>query len=332
MRVVKFHQNLLDACAEFWWRIYEHMLYVHTPSGYQTVNSPPIGPQYFVKRLTAGLDSSYSDHWAGEVTDDSIFLAVDSGKVEGILVNSIDREKLTGNILSAYMQRDYRGREIADGLLSEVLERFRKMGLHRVVAGPYSSASMEVECPIHLALLDTGFAWENSWDPAYREPEYGVFLGGSLQGFRLQPEIKEKREKLRKEGITIERVTADEFRNLRRLDTGGILTLGDDVNLGDEVNFVALVDGLAVGWTFEAHIFEDEGRIMSMVGPEVIPSYRKKGIGKVVHHLGTEEVVRQGAQYGWTATNIHNSARLIYRSIGYRYWYTSFNLMSKRLR
>jgi hypothetical protein len=38
--------------------------------------------------------------------------------------------------------------------------------------------------------------------------------------------------------------------------------------------------------------------------------------GKVRHHLGTAEVVRQGAQYGWTATKIHNPARLIYRPVG----------------
>ena len=330
MRIIPYNESMLDACAEFWWKIYEHKPYVHRPDGGQTVNTPPIDPEYFAKHLRNGF--SGARYWGGHVTDDNVILVEDEGKIAGILVCLIEEEKHTGNIMSCYVQRDHRGREIADYLLSEALKRFRKRGLYRAVAGPVVSKTLEVECPIHLAILDAGFAWENDWWPAYpleedRIPnEYGVFLGGSLQGFRLQPEIKEKREKLRKEGITIERVTADEFRNLRRLDTGEILTPPDDVN------FVALVDGLAVGWTFEAGIFEDEGRIMSMVGPYVIPSYRRRGIGKVLHHLGIEDTVRQGAQYGWTATNIHNPARLIYRSIGYRYWYTAFCLMSKRLR
>ena len=49
MKIVRFNENLLDACAEFWWSIYEDMMYVHRPDGYQTVNTPPIGPGYFVK-------------------------------------------------------------------------------------------------------------------------------------------------------------------------------------------------------------------------------------------------------------------------------------------
>jgi len=158
--------------------------------------------------------------------------------------------------------------------------------------------------------------------------EYGVYLGGSLEGFRLQPEIKEKIEKLREEGIAIERFTTEQFENLRRTDTG------DKVGtFGGDVTFVALVDALAVGWLEEVETWTDEyGRTMGGTVPYVIPDYRRKGIGKVLYHLGIEEVVKRGAQYGWTATNIHNPARLIYRSIGYRYWYTSFGMMSKRLR
>jgi ribosomal protein S18 acetylase RimI-like enzyme len=317
---------MLDECAEFWWNIYEHMPYVKHPDGGETINTPTIGPEHFAKHLKAGFNRAW--YWIGDVTDDSVILVEDEGKIAGILVCSVDHEKLTGNILSCCVQRDNQGREIADMLLSEAIERFRKMGLYRVVAGPNVSKTMEVECPIHLAVLDAGLAWD-SWDPAWRDPEYEVFLGGSLEGFRLQPEINQKIEQLRKEGITIERCMHNQL-PLRRLDTGEEVEdpIGDDGICA----FVAFVNGLAVGWTFEVLIFEDEGRICSMVGPEVIPSYRRKGIGKVLHHLGTEEVVRQGAQYGWTATNIHNPARLIYRSVGFRYWYTSFSRMSKRLR
>jgi len=208
------------------------------------------------------------------------------------------------------------------------------MGLHRAIAAPGGHRDMEVECPIHLALLDAGFAWESDWWPAYPSElnkipyGYGVYLGGSLEGFRLQPDIEEKREKLGKEGTAIERFTAEQFDNLRRINTGEKVG-----TFGNDVTFVALVDGFAVGWLTELETWTDEyGRILGGTVPYVIPTYRRRGIGKVLYHLGIEEVVRQGARYGYTATNIHNPARLIYRSVGYQYWYTSFNMMSKRLR
>jgi len=311
---------MLDACAEFWWSIYEHKPYVHPPDTYPTVNTPPIGKEYFVKRLKAGLSGCDTQHWAGEVTDDSIVLAEDGGKVEGILVCSIDREKLIGNILSAYMQRDARGREIADRLLSEALDRFRKMRLRRVVAGV--GGKMEVQCPIHLALLDAGFSWQKLWW------DYCVWLGGSLEGFRLQPEIMERIEKLRKEGVTFERCVKEQSPSLRWMDDGREIKIDDKSHCA----FIAFVNGIVVGCTFEVMTWEEEGEILCMVGPAVSRNYRRRGIGKVLQHLGTEEAVRQGARYGFNSTEIHNPARLVYQSVGFRYWYTDFGRMLKHLR
>ena len=341
MRIIRYNENMLDACAEFWWSIYEDMPYAHRPDGYPVVNTPSVGPQYFVEFLEEALSGAHTGHWGGEVTNDSIVLAIEEEKVEGILVSSIDREKLTGNILSAYMQRNHRGREIAGHLLTEALEHFGKMGLHRAVAAPGKGRSMEVECPIHLALLDAGFAWgiwENDWQPVCVGEQYGVFLGGWLEGFRVQPEIKEKVEKLRQESISIERVPAHEFCNLRRLDTGE--KFGADWAPATEVDwepvtFVALVDGYAVGWLqmgLDTSETEAPGAVAGEVIPSVLPSYQRRGIGKVLYHLGIEELVRQGMRCGLTATGIYNSARLIYQSIGYRYWYTCFSRMTKRLR
>jgi GNAT superfamily N-acetyltransferase len=312
---------MLDAYAEFWWSIYKDMPYVHRPDGGQTLNTPPISPEYFIKHLKAGFSSAWYFP-KGNITDDSVIIVEDEGKTSGILVSSIDHEKLTGNILSCYVQRNQRGRELAASLLSESLERFRKMGLYRVVAAP-DHKTMEVECPIHLALFNEGFGFNG----IYSNECYGVFLGGSLEGFSLRPEIKEKIEQLRKDGITIERCVRGQFPNLRRLDTGEEKVLGHD-----ECEFFAFVNGLAVGWTFEVSVFEDEGRILCQVGPEVIPSFRGRGIGKVLHHLGIEEAKKQGAEGGWTATGIDNPARFIYRSVGWQYWYMCFSDMSKQLR
>jgi len=306
-----------------------------------------MGPEYFVNHLQAAFDGAswWTSDWAPgpgqrtscarETTDDSIILVKDEGKLAGILVSSVVEETLTGDIMSCYVRSNLRGRELADSLLSEALARFRKMGLRRVVAAPGADRSMEVESPIHLAVLDAGFTWgiwENDWQPVCVGEQYGVFLGGSLEGFRLQPEIKENIEKLRKGGIEIKRVTRDEFRNLRRYDTGGTK---DKPTLDYyDTTFVALVDGHAVGWLSVLKISDDDppGVVTGEAVPEVIPMYQRRGVGKVLYHLGIEEAVRQGARYGWTATGIYNPVRLIYRSIGYRYWYTCFSRMSKQLR
>lgn len=330
MRIIRYNKNLLDECAEFWWNIYEHMPYAHCPDGWPTINTPPIGPdpEYFVKHLRAGLSGSHTQHWRGDVTDNSVILVEDEGKVAGILISSIDHEKHAGNIMSAYVQRNRRGREIADYLLSEALERFRKMGLHRAVAAPDHGKSLEVECPMHLTLLDAGFAWEDDWEPGYPMHEYSVFLGGSLGEFHLQPEIQQKIQRLDEKGIQIKRVTSEQFDALRRFDTG------ERPALHSNVTFVALYWGdTVVGWLPEVHTREPDeyGRILGEAVPEVIPSFRRRGIGKVLYHLGIEEVAKQGAQYGFTGTNMHNPAHLIYRSVGFRYWYTSFNQMARRL-
>jgi ribosomal protein S18 acetylase RimI-like enzyme len=324
MRIIRYKGNWADSCAEFWWSLYEDMPYVHRPDGGQTVNTPPIGPEYFVKHLGYGLENLDPSHpnWPGLLSEDDILLAEDNGKICGILVSSQDHEKSTGYILSVYVERTAHGREMANNLVDEALHHFSELGFHRAVAAP-RLATMEVESPIHLSLLDAGFAFNE----IYSNECYGVFLGGSLEGFQLQPEITAKMDQLRSKGITIERCVREQF-PFQRLDTGEEVTLGED----SDCAFVAFVDGLVVGWTFEIWIFEDEGRTLSMMGPTVIPSYRHRGIGKAVHHLGTEEVVRRGAWGGWTATGLDNQARFIYRSVGYRYWYTCFSDMSKQIR
>jgi len=64
MRIVRYHENMLDECAEFWWNIYKDMPYVHRPDGWVTINTPPIGPGFFGKYLKEGL--SGASYWHGD--------------------------------------------------------------------------------------------------------------------------------------------------------------------------------------------------------------------------------------------------------------------------
>jgi len=115
MKIVRFNENLLDECAEFWWSIYKDMPYVHRPDGHQIINTPPIGPnpEYFIKTLRDGFNSAW--YWTGDLspggevecarktTDDSVILAEGEGKIVGVLVCSIEEEKRTGDIMSCYV-------------------------------------------------------------------------------------------------------------------------------------------------------------------------------------------------------------------------------------
>lgn len=95
MKILQYDDALLDECAAFWWTIYEHMPYVHRPDGHQTINTPSIGPWYLSKTLQEGFRNA--SYWLGDViTEDSVFLAMDSGRVAGILVCSVDEEQRTG--------------------------------------------------------------------------------------------------------------------------------------------------------------------------------------------------------------------------------------------
>ena len=38
MRIIRFNENLLEQCVEFWWRIYEPKPYIVRPDGYQEVS------------------------------------------------------------------------------------------------------------------------------------------------------------------------------------------------------------------------------------------------------------------------------------------------------
>ena len=63
----------------------------------------------------------------------------------------------------------------------------------------------------------------------------------------------------------------------------------------------------------------------------VIPSYRRRGIGKVLFHLAIEEMVRRGATHGFGGAGIYDPLRLIMKSVGYQYWYAAFPEMTKEL-
>ena len=342
MKIIHYSEVRRDECAHFWWHLYEHQPYVLRPDGYQNVNSPEhIDPDYFLRHLDAGLNKPSSRHWGGAVRDDSVLLAIDGEALVGMMFCSVDVEASRGGILSAYVHRDHRGRQTAALLVDEALRYFRHADLHAAVAGPDATKSMEVESPIHLALLDAGFRWTGDltgWvtsddeDAPYESPAYETYMGGSLAHFQVSPEIHQRIEALGRLGISIERYDSKDFDRLYSLTHDHFR--GRRVH--GESTFAALEQGRVVGLLGEVMTSTDWAecgtpRIQGGCVPHVVPEYRGKGIGKVLYHLGIEEVVRHGAECGSTQTGVSNHARSIYQSIGYEYWYLAFNRIEKNL-
>ncbi len=336
MKLRRCSEDMIDACAEFWWKLYGTRPYVIRPDGYQAVNAPPVGSETFRARLRNALSGHFSNHWQGEVTPESIILAEDEGKLGGVLICSIDRQNLVGNIRSGFVQRDQKGREIADLLVGEALDYFRERGLSKAVFGP--SGSLEVESPTHAAALAAGFAWAENWEQWDDEagsarirayPGYEVFFGGPLGGFRLRPEIEARVEALKTQGVKFRRCAVEELQGLKRFDTrqqpGGL-------KLDTVVTFAALDSGLLVGWLGHVGNCVEEAGVMARVcGLYVIPGYRRRGIGKVLYHLAIHEMVRRGAEYGYECAGICSPERLILRSVGYDCWYLGFGRMARTL-
>lgn len=339
MKTVSLSKPRRDECAELWWSLYQDEPYVLCPDGYQNVNSlTHITPGYFLKRLDTGLACDNTRRWHGEVLEETVMLAEEAGTVVGFIVCSINLDASKGSILAAYVSQDQTGRRAARALIENALEYFASRGLQEVVAGPDASRSLEVKRPLHTTLLDSGFAWQESWElPAdergriYVKADPGGFevvLGGSLEGFRVSDEIERKVESLHEQGIAIERYSPDRFGEIRSYHTEQPV----EGEIQGVATFVATLEGLAVGWLWEILTFSDvleEGtpRVVGGCVPYVLPGHRGRGIGKVLYQLGMAEAVKQGAQCGWTVTGIGNPARLIYQSIGYENWYLSYNQM-----
>lgn len=317
MGTVRFSRDMMDACSSSWWSLYRDLPYVHGPDGYDWVNGAPMGPHYFARHLEAGLSGKHAEHWQGAVTDDSIFVAMEAGRINGLLIAAVRPKERTGNVLSAFAANDVRGRETTGRLLDEALAHFRALELTTAVAAP-PPRTVEVQSPIYLSPMDAGFGWNKSRWP---DNPYGVFLGGSIREFRVRPEIRERIETLRSEGVEIRRCSPEKARELRYYDS--------EVKVGDKernVRAIAVAE-TATAWAEEP----PSQRIWGEAIPLVVPDFRGRGIGKVLYHLGVAWLVEQGAVCTHLATDIDNPAQFIYRSTPLRYWYTSVCCMVKRL-
>jgi len=335
MKITSYRNSMLDSWTELWWNLYGDKPYVMRPDGFQATNTARIGPQYLGEYLLRGLGQE-TGQWFGRVLPESIFVACDGSKVQGVLITSVNYSNVTGNILSAFAERNQRGLQTTHALLKTALSYFRELGLREAIT---PTSSLEVESPIYLSLLEEGFTWHGNWEQGGDMPEdmviraypgYLVFMGGSLEDFELKPEIKQAIACLHAQGVDFEVLSVDQLGERRRADTG---QPPDELNpQGSIPSSAAVVDGSLVGWIGHIGVAqEDSGMAARACGMHVIPDYRGRSIGKVLYHLGIQAMVRRGAEYGYECAGLCSPSRLILHSVGYRYWYIGFMPMTKSL-
>jgi len=335
VEITSYHNSMLDDWTELWWNLYGDKPYVMRPDGYQAMNTARIGPQYLEEYLVRGLGQE-TEQWFGWVSPESIFVACDGGKVQGILITSVNYSDMTGNILSAFAERNQRGLQITHALLKAALSYFRKLDLREAIT---PTSCLEVESPIYLSLLEEGFAWHDNWEQggdtygdmvirAY--PGHLVYMGRLLEDFELKPEIKQSIECLHTQGVDFEVLSVDQLSERPRADTG---KPPDELNPKNSIpSSAAIVDGSLVGWIGHIGVAEeDSGMAARACGIHVIPDYRRRGIGKVLYHLGIQAMVGRGAEYGYGSAGICSPSRLILHSAGYQCWHIGFMPMTKSL-
>ncbi len=327
MQLTHYSDCLQDQCADFWWNLHRDLPYVHRPDGYDWPNGAEVTPGFFTHYLREALSDTHVEHWRGEVSDESIFVAVSDGRVAGVLISSISKEERAGSVLSGFVSGGPDGRRVAAGLLTAVLDRFRARGLRNAFAAPWTRA-IEVNSPFHLALLDAGFAQDRCRWP---EAGYEVFLGGTLEGFSLRPEVAATMARLYRVGIEVRSCETEECQHLQWHHSGEPIDTGEA-----NVRFVALSEGLVVGIATAGTATQGaeappHARVWGEAIPLVIPEFRGRGIGKVLYHLGVDWLVQQGATCTFLATGTDNPARFIYASTPLPYWYTSVSGLRRRL-
>ncbi|NKB72380.1 MAG: GNAT family N-acetyltransferase [Candidatus Latescibacteria bacterium] len=338
MQVTKYSEDRLNDCAAFWWQLYHGRPYLVRPDGYEHPKTPSVGRDTFVDQIEGALGGRQLSHWGGEVSPETILLAVEAERVCGVILAAIKEEEETGYIRSGFMGHDSKGMGVAEALLDRMLSRLCDMGMKKAVLG--ASGALEAESPLHIAALNAGFACAEKWvrivdqeDLGTRpDPGHIIWMGGPIKDFKVGEEMHREIERLRGEGITLRQCTLPEVQGLRRQDTGQ----PPDIDESDtEFFFVALCDGQLVGWTGHTPCRSGQPEIMAPPGGphnmRVVPSYRRRGIGKVLFHLATAEYVRLGAEYGYGGAGVYDPLRRIMRSVGYQHWYAAYPEMSLKL-
>lgn len=225
-------------------------------------------------------------------------------------------EGLPGYLEGLIVKSSFRGKGVGTRLLQGIESYIQAKGKDTVHVSRYRSgiagAYLLPETPEYKFLLQRGY------QPAGHE----MRLKLTFKDFFLRDEIIEARERLKREGIEV-RYYEDRYRG----------------------SFSALMERHFQGWWYYSYkpnlekdrplpvlIAVDQDRVVGFIGfvavrankragfsPGVDPTYRKRGIGKVLTNLWAKEVQERGAEESIISVGTENHpARSIYFDMGYQ--------------
>jgi len=179
-----------------------------------------------------------------------------------------------------------------------------------------------INSKIYFLLANNGYNIESIMD--------GYHI--NLKNFEFSKKIKERKELLEKEGITIEYYNKNNHLGLKeffeRLNNKGFerTALSNAEKENPSPMLVVIYDNKVYGWTGPLSV--DNELKASFGGIAVDERFRSKGVGKVLFSSLCQGLKDMGGEYTTLFTGVDNVARNIYLSAGFKI-VMSFALMKK---
>ena len=266
-----------------------------------------------------------------EITRDENFLpsgalvATDHGRAVGFALGYVQKvdfrrvgnlEGMPGRLAGIAVEPGHWRQGIGSKLLEAVEVALAQAGKTAV---SFEAFRMPV-CLLRGACVDTG-PYRFLRACGYRPLAHELRLRNDLEQFELTAEIKERREKLCREGVEYRFYEPEDREELlafmNRHFAGGWHVSIKRATEGPSPAKVlmALADGRIVGFMGPFHV-SGRGEPGYFGSPGVAPDFRGRGIGKVMLHLGLDYLKSAGVSETTYGTGVTNPARFIYFDSG----------------
>lgn len=288
----------------------------------------PLTEEYFEKKFL--LDPNYDPRYSLVAQENGHVAGFISGIAKKIFLPKETHENTPGFLTCIFVDKAVRRQGIGTALLRALMEAFRSNGKNRIACGNgnpinldwivpgtghhdhNNAPGMDEECPGHPFLLKNGF------QDKYRE--IAMYL--NLKDYVEQPEVREKQEKLKAEGIytgrydvslnyefdgMCDRVGSEYWRKVLQDETKAknprpILVATCDKHI---VGFTGPVDKQQSGRGWFTGICTD-------------PLFERRGIATVLFNLLMQEFIAEGAVFSTLFTGNDNHAQRVYLRAGFR--------------
>ncbi|MHC1786404.1 MAG: GNAT family N-acetyltransferase [Christensenellales bacterium] len=300
----------------------------------------PLTEAYFRKKFLSGQHGQ----------EDLLLLALAAGRVCGFIAGSRlcsflpgqNEENTPGYLTMLLVDRDARRQGIGSALLADLEHRMRASGKHMLAVSSLNPVTLDWTIPgtpghehnnapgVDEAGLAYPFLQKQGFLP--KAHEAAMYL--NLADFRKSPDVEEKREALRRQGIRTgiydpafhyefdgmcDRVDSQYWRKVLR---------DEMASPRPRPILAATVPGHIVAFT--GPVDRQENGRGWFTGICTDPSYGNRGIASVLFSDLMEQFIHAGALYSTLFTGTENPAQRLYIKAGFR-TVRHFAIMSKRL-